>query len=58
MAYDPKCLELAQYFLPSEIPQSRMAVRLAQCIQDAVEVWMTYERARIIAALTPREGQS
>lgn len=34
--FDPKCLELAEHFLPSQATQS-VKNELAQAIQDAVE---------------------
>lgn len=38
MAYDPKCEELARYFL-SEDGSEKEIVELARVIQDAVENW-------------------
>lgn len=48
--YDPKCLELAEYFLPTstKLP-TRMATELAQHIQDAIEEWIMMERDRLKA---------
>jgi hypothetical protein len=34
MAYDTKCGELAEHFLPSDAPETK---ELAQVIQDAIE---------------------
>lgn len=36
MSYDPKCEELARYFLPSDISE-RLIESLAQRIQDFIE---------------------
>jgi hypothetical protein len=36
MSYDPKCEELARYFLPSDIAE-RLIESLAQRIQDFIE---------------------
>lgn len=38
MSYDPKCLELAEYFLGAATPH--LAAELAQLVQDTVEVWL------------------
>ena len=38
MAYDEKCYELAEYFLPKGNETQRMG--LAQQIQDCVEDWL------------------
>lgn len=50
MAYDPKCYELAEYFLESvardtgkEVDAAQVAA-LAQDIQDAVENFFEYEK--------------
>lgn len=41
MAYDSKCLDLAQHFLGCEGDDGdEMQASLAQCIQDAVEAWL------------------
>jgi len=37
--FDPKCFELADYFLPSQATE-RLKSELAQHIQDAVEDWL------------------
>jgi hypothetical protein len=50
MAFDRKCFELAEYFVPA--PASpRLRHELAQHIQDAVEDWLNAERDRLAAAL-------
>ena len=51
MAFDPKCYELAKYFLPSGLPSGRLHDELAQHIQDAVEDWITGERNRLATVL-------
>jgi hypothetical protein len=44
MAYDPKCQELAEYFLSSPHGMDQISVRnLAQAIQDAVEMELGYD---------------
>lgn len=48
--HDPKCYELAVYFLSEHVSQ-RLKDGLAQHIQDAIEDWLTAERDRIAAAL-------
>ena len=40
MAYDPKCFELAEHFLPSSKEAEWTKSELAQHIQDAVEGWV------------------
>lgn len=40
--FDPKCLELAEHFLPSDAPET---ADLAQWIQDQVELWLESEEA-------------
>lgn len=53
MAFDPKCLELAAAFLPTNMPAgSTLRERLAQHIQDSVEEWLTSERDGLRAQLT------
>lgn len=52
MAFDPKCYELAEYFLPSGLPSGRLLDELAQHIQDAVEDWLNGERDRPATALS------
>ena len=39
MSFDPKCLELAEHFLPDDFDQP-MKDALAQHIQEAVEDWL------------------
>jgi hypothetical protein len=39
MAWDPKCNELAAYFLPPEASEAERA-SLSQHIQDKVEEWL------------------
>lgn len=39
MAYDPKCNELAEYFLPATAPKADKE-GLSQAIQDSVETWL------------------
>lgn len=51
MAFDPKCYELAEHFLPSALPGHMLLDRFAQHIQDAVEDWLNRERDRLAAAL-------
>ena len=52
MAYDPKCFELAEYFLPTGATD-RLKCLLAQAIQDAVEDCISSERNRLSDALSP-----
>jgi hypothetical protein len=52
-SHDPKCRELAEYFLPSEASE-RLKAQLAQAIQDAVEEWALAEKAELEAALARR----
>jgi hypothetical protein len=40
MSYDPKCLELAEYFLPT-MATDCLKNDLAQAVQDAVEDWLS-----------------
>lgn len=41
MSYDPKCYELAEYFLDDDpLPASANANELAQLIQDAIEDYL------------------
>ena len=54
MAFDPKCLELAKYVLPSGGPvqvSEDLADRLAQHIQDSIEDWLSSESVRIAATI-------
>jgi hypothetical protein len=51
MAFDSKCYELAEYFLPSGLPNGRLREELAQHIQEAVEDWLNGERDRLATAL-------
>jgi hypothetical protein len=58
MAYDPKCQELAEYFLPS-MASERLRSELAQHIQDEIEVWMESESRRLAKALAdPKDRQT
>lgn len=41
MEFDPRCLELAEYFLPTVV--TNLQYRLAQHIQDAIEEWLQGE---------------
>lgn len=51
--FDPKCYELAQYFLPGELPHpSRLVDELAQHIQDAVEEYLIGKRDSIASTLS------
>lgn len=51
MAFDPKCYEVAEHFLPSAASE-RLKDDLAQWVQDAVEDWMRTEHERLAAALS------
>jgi hypothetical protein len=44
--HDPRCHELAEYFLPTAA-SALLKAELAQHIQDAVEDWLTAERDRL-----------
>lgn len=46
MAYDPRCQDLAEVFLPSTASE-RLKQELAQEIQDTVERWIAAERDRL-----------
>lgn len=46
MAYDPKCQEVSEYFLPTGV-SDRLKTELAQHIQDSIEDWLEGERDRI-----------
>jgi hypothetical protein len=48
--FDPKCHELAQYFLPGQ-PSSHILDELAQHIQDAVEDYLIGPRDSIASTL-------
>lgn len=50
--FDPKCFELAEYFLATTASQ-RLKNELAQHIQDEVEVWLSAEANRLMAAMQP-----
>lgn len=52
MAFDPKCYELAEHFLPDDERLSRLKNGLAQHIQDAVEDWLRTERDRLASGAT------
>lgn len=47
MSYDPKCLLLAEYFLPSEA-SDELKQRLTQCIQDSVESWLEAHKPALL----------
>jgi hypothetical protein len=42
MAYDPKCEDLARYFLGTKMTP-KLVADLAQTIQDQVETWLRAE---------------
>lgn len=44
--FDPKCLDLAEYFLPRTASE-RLKAGLAQAIQDAVESYVLEEADRL-----------
>jgi hypothetical protein len=48
-AYDPQCLFLAEYFLATVVTvegdQTRLADKLAQHIEDAIDEWVRQVRA-------------
>lgn len=46
MAYDPKCYDLAEYFLGRS--SERLLGALSQHIQDAIEDWLNGERDRLV----------
>ncbi len=48
--FDPKCLELAEYFLPAGISE-RAKAGMAQAIQDAVEDYAVGEVVNLTHAL-------
>ena len=50
MAFDSKCLDLANEFLPAGVSDG-LAARLAQHIQDEIENWLLSERDRLNADL-------
>jgi hypothetical protein len=50
--YDPKCHELAVYFL-GDLASVRLTTELAQAVQDCVEDWLESERDQIVA-VAPR----
>ena len=50
MAFDPKCLDLANEFLPAGV-SDRLSAGLAQHIQDEIENWLLLERDRLNAEL-------
>lgn len=51
--YDPKCQDLADYFLPSGATE-RLKNGLAQHIQDAVEDWLKSEHDRLATLIEGR----
>ncbi len=52
MPHDPKCYELAVYFLPSTASE-RLKIGMAEAIQDAVEEYLLTE----LAAKTERQKE-
>ncbi len=50
MSYDPKCYELAEYFLSSTASE-RLKDALAQAVQTRVEDWLEYERDELSKTL-------
>lgn len=50
MAYDPKCQELSEHFLPTGA-SDRLKSQLAQHIRDSIEDWLSRERNQIVASL-------
>lgn len=46
MAYDPKCFELAEHFLPSTA-RDELKNALAQEIQTQIEGWLEHEAKRL-----------
>lgn len=55
MAYDPKCYELAEFFLGGAKYNERLRRELAQFLQDQAEEWITGELDRLCAELYPSE---
>ena len=49
MSHDPKCYELAEYFLPAGVSE-KLKSDLAETIQEAVEDWLRSERDRLLGA--------
>lgn len=49
MSYDPKCLELAEYFMGAA--PAHLTEQLAQEIQDSVEGWLTTEARTRLAEI-------
>jgi hypothetical protein len=39
-SYDPRCEDLALYFLSDEVHDDEHVQKLAQTIQDAIEDWL------------------
>lgn len=59
MAYDSKCLDLAQYFLGCEGDHGdEQQASLAQRIQDAVEAWFGEQQELREPCLSPAEQRS
>ncbi len=54
MGFDPKCLELAEHFLPEEC-SSHLKDELAQHVQSAVEDWLEGEADKIRADLADEQ---
>ena len=55
MAFDPKCYELAEYFLPTDPVLDRLRTELAQSIQDAVETFLHIERDHLADDVAARD---
>lgn len=51
--FDPKCLELAEHFLPADAPE---VADLAQWIQDHVEMFLTGSNQQIAATKVSAKG--
>jgi hypothetical protein len=54
MSHDPKCYELAEYFLPRNAPELAKS-ELAQAIQETVETFLKYDLPEIEEA--DKDGQ-
>jgi hypothetical protein len=52
MNFDPKCYDLALYFLPTDASERQIAA-LAQHIQESVEDWISFELERLSELATP-----
>ena len=56
MSYDPRCEELARYFLDDDADLS-LVHGLAQAIQDAIEGWVEELPLTLLRRLTVRKIQ-